>query len=41
MTKNILKGRIFENYETLICSGVLLSMIGIVVVSILRSVAFI
>ena len=38
MTKNIKKGRIFENYETMVYLGVLLSMIGIVIVSIIRSV---
>jgi hypothetical protein len=39
MTKNIQKGRIFENYETMVYLGVLLTMIGIVIASVIRSVA--
>ena len=40
MTKNIQIGDLSENYETLVYATVLLSMIGIVIVSVLRSAAF-
>jgi len=41
MIKNIQEGEISENYETLIYAAVLLPLIGLVIVSILRSAAFI
>jgi len=41
MTKNIQKGEMPENYETLVYAAVLLPLIGIVIVSVLRSAAFI
>ena len=39
MTKNIQEGKMSENYETLVYVAVLLPLIGIVIVSIIRSAA--
>jgi hypothetical protein len=41
MVDNIRKGEISENYETLIYAAVLLPLIGLVIVAIIRSAAFI
>lgn len=41
MMKNIQKGEISENYETLIYAAVLLPLIGLVILAIIRSAAFI
>ncbi len=41
MTKNIQKGEMSEDYETLVYAAVLLPLIGIVIVSVIRSAALI